>query len=91
MKGVADKLYESLSARGTEVLYDDRDIRAGAMFADADLFGVPVRVVVSRKTCDRGVVEVSFRDKTFKGEAPIAEAEEFIEGKIGELFDRYRV
>lgn len=91
VKGVADKLYESLSARGTEVLYDDRDIRAGAMFADADLFGVPVRVVVSRKTCDRGVVEVSFRDKTFKGETPIAEAEEFIEGKIGELFDRYRV
>ena len=89
VKGVADRLYENLTARGREVLYDDRDIRAGAMFADADLFGIPVRVVVSRKTCDRQVVEISFRDKSFKGETPLEGAENFIEEKVKELYARY--
>ncbi|MBQ9748792.1 MAG: proline--tRNA ligase [Clostridia bacterium] len=77
----ANALYETLKKKGVEVLYDDRDIRPGAMFADADLLGVPVRAVVSPKTCDKGVVEVSFRDKSFKGEFPIAEAAE----KIAEI------
>lgn len=89
VKGVADRLYENLTARGREVLYDDRDIRAGAMFADADLFGIPVRVVVSRKTCDRQVVEISYRDKSFKGETPLEGAENFIEEKVNELYARY--
>ncbi|MBQ9746892.1 MAG: proline--tRNA ligase, partial [Clostridia bacterium] len=56
----------------------DRDIRPGAMFADADLLGVPVRVVVSPKTCDRNVVEVSFRDKSFKADIAIDTAVEEI-------------
>ena len=49
LQNCADKLYEDLQKVGVEVLYDDRDIRAGAMFADADLLGVPVRVVVGPK------------------------------------------
>lgn len=68
VKSVSDKLYEDLTKAGVEVLYDERDIRPGSMFADADLLGVPVRAVVSRKTCERGVVEISYRDKSFKGE-----------------------
>ena len=81
VSATADALYEALQSKGVEVLYDDRNIRPGAMFADADLFGIPVRAVVSPKTCDRGVIEVSFRDKSFKGEFPIAEAAE----KIAEI------
>jgi prolyl-tRNA synthetase len=46
----ADELYERLTAAGTAVLYDDRDTRAGEKFADADLLGIPWRVVVSDKT-----------------------------------------
>ena len=46
-KEYADKLYETLQNKGIEVIYDDRKARPGAMFADADLLGVPVRVVVS--------------------------------------------
>ena len=72
-------------------MYDDRDIRAGAMFADADLLGVPVRAVVSKKTCERGVVEVSFRDKTFKGEVNMATASEDIAKIVAELKEKYRV
>ncbi len=45
----ADALYEELQKRGVEVLYDDRDARPGEKFADADLMGIPYRVVVSDK------------------------------------------
>lgn len=46
----ADELYDELQKRGLAVLYDDRDLRAGEKFADADLTGIPHRVVVSGKT-----------------------------------------
>lgn len=46
----ADALYERLTKDGVEVLYDDRDVRAGQKFADADLLGIPYRVVMSDKT-----------------------------------------
>jgi prolyl-tRNA synthetase len=46
----ADKLYDNLTAGGRGVLYDDRDLRPGEKFADADLLGIPHRVVVSSKT-----------------------------------------
>ncbi|MBR3644956.1 MAG: proline--tRNA ligase [Lachnospiraceae bacterium] len=62
-KKVADNLYQTLQNQGVEVLYDDRKVRPGAMFADADLLGVPVRVVVSPRNLEQGVVEISTRDK----------------------------
>ncbi len=91
VKSISDNLYKDLNDKGIETLYDDRDIRAGAMFADADLFGIPVRAVVSHKNVDRGVIEISFRDKTFKGEANISEAASFIKDKVEELLSQYRV
>ena len=57
----ANALYEKLTERGIEVLYDERDVRAGEKFADADLIGIPKRVVVSKKTMASGVVEVTER------------------------------
>jgi prolyl-tRNA synthetase len=56
-----DRIYEMLTERGIEILYDDRDTRAGEKFADADLIGIPTRVVVSEKTMSEGGVEVSNR------------------------------
>jgi prolyl-tRNA synthetase len=53
----ADQLYERLTGGGVEVLYDDRDLSPGVKFADADLLGVPVRLVVGAKGLARGVVE----------------------------------
>lgn len=46
----ADELYDDLTAKGAQVLYDDRDARPGEKFADADLLGIPWRVVISDKT-----------------------------------------
>ena len=57
----ADRLYELLVEHGIEALYDDRDIRAGEKFADADLIGIPIRMVVSEKTMSSGGVEVVAR------------------------------
>ena len=58
----ADKLYEDLSEKGIEVLYDDRrDINAGEKFADADLIGIPYRVVVSKRSLNDGGFEIKKR------------------------------
>ena len=73
------------------MLYDDRDMRPGSMFADADLFGIPVRVVVSPKTCEKGIVEVSFRDKSFKGEIPMDTAVEEITKMVNDLMKQYDI
>jgi len=54
----ANGLYESLTKRGVEVLYDDRNARAGEKFADSDLLGIPHRVVVSKKAKESGEFEV---------------------------------
>ena len=59
--GEADRLYELQKENGVEALYDDRDVRAGEKFADADLIGIPMRLVVSEKTMAEGGVEISSR------------------------------
>lgn len=63
VKAAADKLYEDLQNAGIEVIYDDRNVRAGVMFSDADLIGVPLRIVVSPRNLDEGVFELNSRDK----------------------------
>lgn len=57
----ANHIYELLGQNGIEALYDDRDARAGEKFADADLIGIPVRLVVSEKTVAAGGVEMAQR------------------------------
>ena len=88
---VAEKLYDDLQSMGVEVLYDDRDIRPGSMFADADLFGIPVRAVISPKTCDKGIAEVSYRDKSFKGEVSLETAAADIKKMVDELLRQYEI
>ncbi|PIR85803.1 prolyl-tRNA synthetase [Candidatus Kaiserbacteria bacterium CG10_big_fil_rev_8_21_14_0_10_44_10] len=61
VKDFTDGIYLSLKEKGVEVLYDDRDARAGEKFADSDLIGIPYRVVVSRKTKEEGKFEVVTR------------------------------
>ena len=58
----AQELYEQLQSSGIEVLYDDRDARAGEKFNDADLIGIPWRVVISSRSLENGGVEVKRRD-----------------------------
>lgn len=61
----ADALYQELVGNKIEALYDDRpDVSAGEKFGDADLIGIPYRVVVSKKTLAQGAVEIKRRDQT---------------------------
>lgn len=62
-KKTADELYEKLQRLNIEVIYDDRSVSTGVMFSDADLLGVPVRVVVSPRNMKENCLEVSTRDK----------------------------
>ena len=59
----AEKLYQDLLAEGVEVLYDDRQKQAGAKLADADLIGLPVRILISNRTLDEASVEWKERVK----------------------------
>ena len=52
----ANRMYDELTQHGIEVLFDDRDLRAGEKFADAELIGIPTRIVVSEKTLAQGGV-----------------------------------
>ncbi|MBQ3200567.1 MAG: proline--tRNA ligase [Clostridia bacterium] len=81
----ADSLYEALLDKGVEVIYDDRSVSAGVMFSDADLLGVPVRVVCSPRNMKDGCIELSTRDKSFSAKVPVAEAVERIVALRDEL------
>lgn len=63
-KAFADDLYEKMQHSGLEVIYDDRNVRPGAMFADADLLGAPIRVIVGPKNLKENLVEIVTRDKS---------------------------
>lgn len=72
----ATVLYEKLTAQGIEVLLDDRDASAGAKFADADLIGIPHRVVISDKSLEKGGLEYKKRNEA---DARIITEEELVE------------
>lgn len=71
VREAAEKLYEGLQNAGFEVVLDDRKVRAGVMFADMDLIGVPHRLVVGERGLDSGVVEYQARKTGEKDEIPL--------------------
>ncbi len=73
---VAEKLYSDITEKGTEVLLDDRDERAGAKFKDADLIGIPNQIIIGEKNLKDGLVEIKDR-----------KTKEAIKVKIGEVVD----
>ncbi|MBI4225240.1 MAG: proline--tRNA ligase [Candidatus Sungbacteria bacterium] len=77
----AEKLYRDMIADRIEVLYDDREKTAGEKFADADLIGIPVRMVVSKKTVEKGSVEIKKRGEPEAKLVPFSEAIAVIEGE----------
>ena len=71
----ADELYETLRSRKVEVLYDDRDERPGAKFADSELMGIPIRVTVSDRLVESKQVELTTRAK---GETKLLTVDELL-------------
>ena len=72
-KAQADNLYAKLKAENLEVIYDDRIVSAGVMFSDADLIGVPVRVIIGPKSLKEGLIEIATRDKSVKTKVAVDE------------------
>jgi prolyl-tRNA synthetase len=72
----SEEIYNQLQDVGIEVLWDDRDMRPGAKFADADLIGCPYRVVVSSRSLDDGGVELK---KRTENDGTIVSVEELLE------------
>ncbi len=82
----ADRYYEMLTDEGIDVLYDDRDLRAGEKFADAELIGIPTRLVVSEKTVTAGGIEMTGRTNGKKNAANLVRESEVVselKGKKG--------
>jgi prolyl-tRNA synthetase len=85
---VAERVYRALSNAGIEVLYDDRDERAGVKFKDADLLGMPLRITVSRRTLARDAVELKARRGSDVHDAPVSAAVDAIASELASLADR---
>ena len=86
-KKVADDMYTGLQDAGIETIYDDRDVRPGAMFSDADLIGAPIRVVVSPRNLKESKVEITTRDKAVKEMVDLDKAKEYVIALRQKLFD----
>lgn len=82
VRTVADRLYDELTAAGLDVLFDDRAIRPGVMFADMELIGVPHRIVVGDRGLQNGVVEYKARNAAETTEIPVQEIVAFITNRI---------
>ena len=82
VKDLADKLYQQCLKAGIEVLLDDRKERAGIMFADSELLGIPHRIVLSDTHADNGMVEYKARNNADKLEVNYDEALSFIQSQL---------
>ena len=76
VKDFAENLYRTLNAQGVEVLFDDRNERAGVMFADMELIGIPHQIVIGEKNLEQGLVEYKNRRT---GEKQLIEKEKLVE------------
>jgi prolyl-tRNA synthetase len=82
LKATAEKLYSELTAAGYDVLMDDRDLRPGPMFADAELIGIPHRLVLSDRGLDAGTVEYKGRTDQDKQDVPAAGIMDFLRQRL---------
>ncbi len=83
VREVSDRLYAELGAAGIEVLYDDRDARPGVKFADAELLGIPHRLVVAERGLEAGKLEYRHRRDSASTEFPAADALAFLGARLG--------
>lgn len=68
---VAESIYAELQALGVEVMIDDRDLRPGNKFADADLYGIPIRITVGSRGLKQGMVELVRRGEEGRTDVPV--------------------
>ena len=82
VREVTDALYQELNALGVEVLYDDRDARPGVKFADAELLGIPHRIVIGDRGLETGMIEYRHRRASESENLPLAGAAAAIRARL---------
>ena len=82
VRDASEKLYREMQDAGIDVLLDDRGERAGIMFADMELIGIPHRIVIGDKSLDKGVVEYKSRDGRHSADIPMAEILGYTKGLL---------
>ncbi len=87
---ITDKIYNELAAKGIEVIYDDRGEKAGFMFADADLIGVPFRIITSAKNLPNNQVEFKIRGQKESTLLPLEGIVDFIVEKVNAEMEKYK-
>jgi len=88
---VAGDIYEQLLGKGIDVLLDDRTMRAGVKFKDADLIGIPVRITVGKKSLAEGNVEVKLRSKPESSKVSVEDATAKVIELVNELKEQLNV
>ncbi len=88
---VAGDIYEQLLGKGIDVLLDDRTMRAGVKFKDADLIGIPVRITVGKKSLAEGNVEVKLRSKPESSKVSVEDATAKVIELVNELKEQLKV
>ena len=78
------KLYTELTSFGFETLWDDRDARPGVKFNDADLIGLPLQLIIGKKSLEKNEVEFKIRRNSEKGSF----AQKDLEKELGKLFSK---
>jgi prolyl-tRNA synthetase len=84
VREASEAIYEQLVSAGVEVLLDDRDERPGFKFKDADLIGIPLRIVVGSKNLSEGKVELKIRNTGEVSLLPLPEAVEKVRSLVAE-------
>ncbi|HSS98371.1 MAG TPA: His/Gly/Thr/Pro-type tRNA ligase C-terminal domain-containing protein, partial [Terriglobales bacterium] len=87
---VAESVYEGLKRDGIDVLFDDRDERAGVKFNDADLIGLPLRLTVSKKSLEKGGVEMKQRAGGDSIIIPLDEVVFTVRAELDKLWEHLR-
>jgi prolyl-tRNA synthetase len=82
VREAADRLYAELASAGIEVLLDDRDARPGSKFADAELIGIPHRIVIGERGLDAGTLEYRHRRDSASTDFPHGDALAFIRARL---------
>ncbi len=85
----AETLYDDLQKAGIEVLFDDRNLSAGVQFADADLTGIPLRLIVAPRSLEQGMIEYKVRGTGESGLIPVGEIVSFVQNWITKEMEKY--
>ncbi|MBU0634260.1 MAG: proline--tRNA ligase [Candidatus Omnitrophica bacterium] len=81
----AVKIYEQLKERNIEALLDDRNVRAGIKFKDADLIGIPIQIIIGEKKLGQGKIEIKVRSTNERMEIAASESVNKITELVGEV------